>query len=92
MRSQRDDGNRPPPTTGSRPYNYEILTLGTRAISQDRGVEKPNWTEHMEIAARGRKSRKALQGRIPWIFAAEAPRGRLRSARGRFFPAVSSIM
>ena len=32
-----------------------------------------------------------LQGKITSIFAAETPQGRLRSARGSFFPAVFFI-
>jgi hypothetical protein len=40
---------------------------------------------------KGTEQSKRLQGKIASISAAEAPEGRLRSARGMFFPAVSSI-
>ncbi len=43
-------------------HNYQILTLGPGAIRQGRGVEKPKRKEQVEIVARGRSSRRALQG------------------------------
>ena len=56
-----------------------------------RGVEKQKGKEQIEIVARGRSSRRALQGQIVTIFAAVTPHGRLQNARGGFFPAVSPI-
>ncbi len=40
---------------------------------------------------KGTEQPERLQGKIASISAAEAPQGRLRSARGRFVPAVSYI-
>ncbi len=40
---------------------------------------------------KGTEQPEPLQGKITLIFAAEAPQGRLYSAKGRFFPAVSII-
>jgi len=71
-------------------HSYGFLTLGPGAISQGRVDEEPKETGQLKIAARGRSSRRALQGRIVSIFAALTPHGRLRNARGgsslRFFP------
>ncbi len=72
-------------------HDYEFLYMGPGAISQGRGDEEPKGKEQLESDARGRSSRRALQGRIVSIFAAETPQRRLRNARGGFFPAVSPI-
>ena len=75
---ERNAAQRPPPTAG---HGFQLphLTPGTGFAKSRRGVEKPKGTAQREIVARGRSSRRALQGRIVSISATEAPRGRLRS-------------
>ena len=65
-------------------HNYEFLTLGPGAISQGRGDEDLKGTEQLEIAPRGRSSRRALQSQIVSIFAAVTPRGRMQNVGGGF--------
>ncbi len=81
---ERHAAQRPPRTARLWLRSCLILTLGPRAISQGRGVEKPKGTEQLEIVARGRSSRR-LQDRMVSIFAAEASQGRLRSAYRVFY-------
>ena len=54
-------------------HSYEFLTLGPGAISQGRGDGEPKGMEQLEIVARGRSSRRAMQGQIMSIFAAVTP-------------------
>ena len=56
-------------------------------------MEKLKETEQLESRERfkGTEQLERMQGKIASIFAAEAPEGRLRSARGRFYLSVSYI-
>ncbi len=93
MRSRRDAGDRPPPTAGSWLHNYEMLTLGLRAISQGRDDKEPKGTEELKTATtRGRLRRKDYTAKVgSWRFRFHAPREWLRGARGVFSPKVSFI-
>ena len=79
----RQASQRPPPSAGIG-FQLPHLTLGTGFVKSRRGVEKPKGKEQLEIVARGRISRRAMQGQIVSIFAAMTPQGRLRNARGGF--------
>ena len=85
----RQIDHRPPPSAG---HGFQLpqLTMGTGFVKSRRGVEKPKGKKQLEIVARGRSSRGALQGRIVSIFAAMTPQGRLQNARGGVSPAVFS--
>ena len=82
--------HRPPPTAEPGPTAPKP-DPGRRNDKFGCGVEKPKVKEQPETAARGRSSRRALQGQIATIFAAGTPQGRLQIARGGFFPTVSPI-
>jgi hypothetical protein len=84
--------SRPLPTAGSWLHNFLIMTLhGTpNAKSRSRRGETEGDGE-ARVRCKDMEQLERLQGKISSIFAAEAPKGRLRSARGRFFPAVSFI-
>ena len=86
----RQASQRPPPSAGPG-FQFPHLTLGAGLVKSRRGVEKPKGKEQLEIVARRRSSRRALQGQIVTIFAAVTRQGRLHNARGGFFPAVSPI-
>ena len=68
----RQASQRPPPSAGPG-FQLPHLTLGTGFVKSIRGVEKPKGKEQLEITARGRSIRRALQGRIVSIFAAITP-------------------
>ena len=57
----RQAGHRPTPSTGPG-FHFPHMPLGTGFAKSRRGVEKPKGTEQLEIVARGRSSRRVLQG------------------------------
>ena len=59
----RQARQRSPPSAGPG-FQLPHMTLGTGFVKSRRGVEKPKGKEQLEIGARGRRNRRALQGHI----------------------------
>ena len=89
--SVRQASQRPSPSAGLG-FQLPHRALGTGFVKSRSGVEKPKETEQLKIAARGRSKRGEGPARSDRVdLRRRGTQGRLQSAEGGGFPAVSPI-